>query len=98
MCERYIGNIIAKLGRTQNLNHKELEKKHGFLIYVTQTFPAMVPYLKGIHQTLEMWRPNRDGDGWKIIWPASHAPGLEHSDRPKFVDAAPHLSYMHQND
>jgi hypothetical protein len=26
----------------------------------------MVPYLKGIHQTLDGWRPNRDTDGWKL--------------------------------
>ena len=91
-CKRYIGDIIEELGRTQQLNHKELEKKRGFLIYVTRTFPAMVPYLKGIHQTLEMWRPNRDDDGWKIIRPASQRLGLEHGEPPKFVDAAPRLS------
>jgi hypothetical protein len=26
----------------------------------------MVPYLKGIHQTLDTWRPNRREDGWKL--------------------------------
>jgi hypothetical protein len=26
----------------------------------------MTPYLKGIHQTLDSWRPNRDDDGWKL--------------------------------
>ena len=26
----------------------------------------MVPYLKGIHQTLDGWRPARDSDGWKL--------------------------------
>jgi len=25
----------------------------------------MVPYLKGIHLTLDGWRPNRDEEGWK---------------------------------
>jgi hypothetical protein len=27
----------------------------------------MVPYLKGLHLTLETWRSNRDDDGWKIV-------------------------------
>jgi hypothetical protein len=26
----------------------------------------LVPYLKGIHLTLDSWRPNWDDDGWKI--------------------------------
>jgi hypothetical protein len=30
------------------------------------TYPSMVPYLKGIHQTLDSWRPHRDKDGWKL--------------------------------
>jgi hypothetical protein len=52
----------------------------------------MVPFLKGMHQTLEMWRPNRDEDGWKIIWPASHPVGAEHGDPPKFVKASPRMA------
>jgi hypothetical protein len=91
-CKRYIGDIVEEMNRTQQLNHKELEKKRGFLIYVTRTYPAMVPFLKGIHQTLEMWRPNRDEDGWKIIRPASQKVAMEHGDPPKFVDAAPRLA------
>ena len=52
----------------------------------------MVPFLKGIHQTLEMWRPNRDEDGWKIVRPASQLGPSEHGDPPKFVNAAPRLA------
>jgi hypothetical protein len=26
----------------------------------------MVPYLKGLHLTLDSWRPNRDEDGWRL--------------------------------
>jgi hypothetical protein len=63
--KRYIGDIVEELSRTSQLNHKELEKKRGFLICVTRTYPAMVPYLKGMHQTLETWRPNRDEACWK---------------------------------
>ncbi len=38
------------------LSHKELLLDRGFLVYVTRTYPAMVPYLKGFHLTIEMWR------------------------------------------
>ena len=47
------------------LLHKELLLDRGFLVYITQTYPAMVPYLKGFHLTIEMWRGGRDADGWK---------------------------------
>jgi hypothetical protein len=49
------------------LKHKELERKRGFLLYVTRTYPAMVPYLKGIHLTLDGWRKGRDFEGWKAL-------------------------------
>jgi len=48
------------------INHKKLESARGFLVYVANTFKAMVPYLKGIHLTLDSWRDHRDRDGWKI--------------------------------
>jgi hypothetical protein len=48
------------------LEFKPLERKRGFLIYVTRTLPSMFFYLKGIHQTLDTWRPNRREDGWKL--------------------------------
>ena len=41
----------------------------GFLNYVTQTYHYMIPYLNGMHITIDGWRGNRDPDGWKL--PAS---------------------------
>lgn len=43
-----------------------LERDRGFLIHIARTFPGMVPYLKGIHHTLESWRTGRDKDGWRF--------------------------------
>ena len=48
------------------LVHKELLADRGFLVYVTWTYPALVPYLKGFHLTIEMWRGGKDDDGWKM--------------------------------
>jgi len=45
--------------------HKQLESVRGSLVYLSRTYPALVPYLKGIHLTLDSWRPNRDSQGWK---------------------------------
>jgi hypothetical protein len=32
---------------------------------VAQAYPSLVPYLKGIHLTLDSWRSGRNEDGWK---------------------------------
>ncbi len=63
--------ILAKwsarlLETAPRLSHKELLSDWGFLVYVTRTYPAMVPYLKGFHLTIEMWRGGQDADGWKL--------------------------------
>jgi hypothetical protein len=43
------------LDPSQTLSHEELLSDRGFLAYVTRTYPAMVPYLKGFHLTIVMW-------------------------------------------
>ena len=47
-------------------NYKEMQSDRGFLVYVSQAYPAMKPYLKGFHLSLEMWRGDRDSEGWKL--------------------------------
>ena len=49
-----------------DIPHKRLEQIHGFLIYVSHTYNWMTPYSKGIHQTINIWRPGRDKEGWKL--------------------------------
>ena len=51
---------------TPRLSHKELLTDRGFLVYVTRTYSAMIPYLKGFHLTIEMWRGGRVLEGWKL--------------------------------
>jgi hypothetical protein len=48
------------------IEFKTLESYRGFLVYVVRTYPMMNPYLKGIHLTLDSWRPWRKEDGWKM--------------------------------
>ncbi len=48
------------------LSHKELLSDRGFLVYVTRTYPPMVPCLKGFHLTIKMWQGSWHADGWKL--------------------------------
>ena len=43
----------------------ELERIRGFLIYVSRTYRWMVPYLKGLHLTIDSWREDRDEEGYR---------------------------------
>jgi hypothetical protein len=38
----------------------------GFLIYVVRTYPWINPYMKGLHLTIDSWRPFRGPDGLKL--------------------------------
>jgi hypothetical protein len=51
---------------SDTIDFKPLESYRGFLIYISRTYPAITPYLKGIHLTLDSWRPWRDEDAWKL--------------------------------
>ena len=46
------------------VDRKRLEQIRGFIIYVSRTYPWMPPYLKGLHLTIDGWRPGRDGGGF----------------------------------
>ena len=51
ICSHWLG-LINK-GHT-SLDFKRLRSDRGFMVYVTQAYPGMKPYLKGFHLTLEM--------------------------------------------
>jgi hypothetical protein len=48
------------------LEHRDLERKRGFLGHVSMTFPALIPYMKGFHLTIDSWRDFRPTRGWKM--------------------------------
>ena len=58
--------IVEEVAARSCLNHKQLERDRGFLIYLSRTYRSISPYFKGIHQTLDSWRPEKDKDGWKL--------------------------------
>jgi hypothetical protein len=62
------GGVSERLAEGTEGAHakKDGESFRGFLVYVARMYKAMVPYLKGIHLSLDSWRANRDEDGWRI--------------------------------
>ena len=63
ICEHW--RVILEKGDT-DLDFKRLRSDRGFMVYVTQAYPGMKPYLKGFHLSLETWRGGRDSKGWKF--------------------------------
>lgn len=64
--KRAVAWLRAEMEMEEGMDRKKLEEWRGFLVYVSRTYPAMVPFLKGIHHTLDKWRGGRDDDGWKL--------------------------------
>ena len=56
--------VSSRLDEGPDVEHKTLERIRGFLNYVMQVYPAMIPYLRGFHGTLDSWRSNRTADGF----------------------------------
>jgi hypothetical protein len=84
----------AKAAPIGCLPHKQAEKIRGFLIYVSRTYRCMVPYLKGLHLTLDFWRPNRDEEGWRNkanLEPEEAFAFTGSTKAPRFVKLAPRL-------
>jgi hypothetical protein len=50
----------------EGMDHQLFERKRDFLIHMVQTYPALNPYLKGIHGTIDSWRKNRDENGFRV--------------------------------
>jgi hypothetical protein len=52
-------------GKTE-LDFKKLRLDRRFMVYVTQAYPSLKPYLKGFHLSLETWRGSCDHEGWRV--------------------------------
>ena len=60
----------------RRVNRERLEAIRSFLNYVVRTYPWMNPYVKGLHLTIEGWRPGRVAGGWRDNWRARSKPSL----------------------
>ena len=76
------------------LSHSDLLSDRGFLVYVTRTYPPMMPYLKGLHLAIEMWRGGRDSEGWKLPIVSSSPTALEDSKDDDSTGSAHSISSL----
>lgn len=51
---------------SNRMDRKRLKQIRGFLIHVVRTYPALKPYIQGLHLTIDGWRDNRDLEGYKL--------------------------------
>jgi len=96
--------IKGQLEETQGFRFKTLESNRGFLIYTSRTYPAAVPYLKGINLMLDSWWPWRKEDGWiltlkemrvaidQLVGANEMGPDAAMLKAPKLVIAVPRLA------
>jgi hypothetical protein len=73
------------------LDRKRLESARGFLVYVARTYTTMLPYLKGVHLTIDSWRAHRDEEGWRISDDRGVSREEASDTAPERVKAVPRL-------
>jgi hypothetical protein len=56
---------LVKAGHT-TLDYKRLQSDQGFMVYVTQAYSSLKPYLKGFHLLLEKWCGGHNTEGWRL--------------------------------
>jgi hypothetical protein len=100
--KRMIFWIRDAVRESDTIDFKPLESYRGFLICISRTYPAITPYLKVIHLTLDSWRPWKDDDAWKLplseikialaLKDTNNIPTNEMHDKPPLkVKVAPRL-------
>jgi hypothetical protein len=59
---------------------------------VAQTYTTMLPYLKGVHLTIDSWRAHRDDEGWRIKEDRGSPLEEEPETAPSQVKVVPRLA------
>jgi hypothetical protein len=82
--------LVSELWRmiledSEAMDRERLEQVRGFLVYVARTYRWMNPYLKGLHLTIDGWRPDRDEEGYRI--PRGNRAGVEEEEGLEIDDA-----------
>ena len=61
--------LVMELSRMLEQDFLPLQRLlviRGFLIYMVWTYPWLNPYIKGLHLTIDSWRPGREESGFKM--------------------------------
>jgi hypothetical protein len=86
--KRLLDALTCELTEGVWLNFKSLESARGFMIYVSRTYLPMIPFLLGIHHTLDSWRPSRREDGWRQNRLIMNMEGYEDEAAPNLGQSA----------
>jgi len=74
-----------------HLLYKKSLSLRSFLVYVSRTYRCLVPYLKGLHLSIDSWPSNRDEDGWRTT--NTYKPRFDfkwqEAEAPKYVKFVP---------
>jgi hypothetical protein len=74
------------------LDRKKLESARGFLVYVGRTYTTMLPYLKGVHLSIDSWWAHQDNEGWQIKENGGSPLEEEPETTPSQVEAVPRVA------
>lgn len=91
--KRILEELYATSLETNSFDYKQLLSYRGFLIYISRTYAMFKPYLKGLHLTIDSWRPGRGEDGWRLeCWKPEEDP-IVAEDAPQQVKGVPRLRW-----
>ena len=66
----YVNELLEVFADAEDLpdfDLKDLERKAGFLVHLSMTYPLLSPpFMRGFYLTMNTWREGRDQDGWKM--------------------------------
>jgi hypothetical protein len=55
--KRLVQELLDELDTKPTLDRKVLESIRGFFIHLQRTYPAITPFIKGLHLSIDGWRP-----------------------------------------
>lgn len=83
---RLLEQTLAWIDSGDPICRKVLESVRGSLVYLQRTYPAITPYVKGYHLTIDGWRDNRDREGWRL---PNVRPSVTNATPPSHVHPVP---------
>ena len=64
LLEKYVDAYTKSDSPT--FDHKQMQRDVGFFVHQALTYNSLMPFLKGFYLTMNVWRPGRNGEGWKL--------------------------------
>ena len=55
-----------RFSKGAKVSQQRLLEIRGYLIYALHAYAWLAPYMKGMHNTIDRWRFNRNSNNWKL--------------------------------